>query len=65
MTELERVEREIATLQESVRSSLRALEDPDLSADGARRERASIELYRRHLGDLLMKRDDLRALIIK
>ncbi|MCJ2124081.1 hypothetical protein [Methylobacterium sp. J-077] len=65
MTELERVEREIATLEERVRSSLRALEDPDLSAEGARRERASIELYRRHLGDLLMKRDDLQALTSK
>ncbi|MCJ2061003.1 hypothetical protein MKL09_31350 [Methylobacterium sp. J-048] len=65
MTELERVKREIATLEESVRSSLRALEDPDLSAEGARRERASIELYRRHLGDLLMKRDDLQALTSK
>lgn len=65
MTELERVEREIATLQESVRPSLRALEDPDLSAEGARRERASIELYRRHLSDLLTKRDDLQALISK
>jgi hypothetical protein len=62
LTELERVEREIATLEESVRSSLRALEDPDLSADGARRERASIELYRRHLGDLLIKHDDLQSL---
>ena len=62
MTELERVEREIATLEESVRSSLRALEDPDLSADGARRERASIELYRRHLGDLLIEHDDLQSL---
>ncbi|MCJ2118783.1 hypothetical protein MKK65_19805 [Methylobacterium sp. J-001] len=62
MTELERVQREIATLEESVRSSLRALEDPDLSADGARRERASIELYRRHLGDLLIEHDDLQSL---
>lgn len=63
MTELVRVEREIATLEDRVRSSLRALEDPNLSAEGARRERASIELYRRHLGDLLTKRDDLQALM--
>lgn len=63
MSELEKVEREIATLEVSVRSSTRALEDPDLSAEGARQERASIELYRRHLGDLLMKRDDLQSLI--
>jgi hypothetical protein len=62
MTELERVEREIVTLQEGVRSSLRALEDPDLSAEGANRERASIELYRRHLDELLMKRDGLQFL---
>ncbi|WP_419828330.1 hypothetical protein [Methylobacterium sp.] len=62
MTELEKVEREIATLEESVRSSKRALEDPDLSAEGARQKRASIELYQRHLGDLLMKRDDLQSL---
>jgi hypothetical protein len=41
---------------------LRELENPDLSADGAKRERASIELYRRHLGDLLTKRDDLQTL---
>ncbi|MHC2109076.1 hypothetical protein [Methylobacterium sp. CM6246] len=63
MTELEKVEREIATLEESVRSSTRALEDPDLSAEGARRERASIELYQRHLDDLVMKHDDLQALM--
>lgn len=63
MTELERVEREIATLEESVRSSLRTLKDPHLSAEGAMRERASIELYRRHLGDLLIKRYDLQSLL--
>ncbi|KAA0122828.1 hypothetical protein CIW48_15400 [Methylobacterium sp. P1-11] len=62
MTELERVEREIATLQESVRTSTRALSDPNLSVEGANRERASIELYQRHLGYLLTKRDDLQAL---
>ena len=62
MTELEKVEREIAILQESVRSSTHALSDPTLSAEGANRERASIELYRRHLDDLLTKRGDLQAL---
>jgi hypothetical protein len=62
MTELERVEREIATLQESVRTSTQALGDPNLSAEGANRERASIELYRRHLDELLMKRDGLQFL---
>lgn len=62
MTELERVEREIATLQESVRTSTQALSDPNLSIESANRERASIELYQRHLDDLLTKRDDLQAL---
>jgi hypothetical protein len=62
MTELEKVEREIAILQESVRSSTHALSDPDLSAEGSNRERASIELYQRHLDDLLTKRDDLQAM---
>jgi hypothetical protein len=62
MTELERIEREIAILQESVRSSTHALRDPNLSAERANRERASIELYLRHLDELLTKHDDLRAL---
>jgi hypothetical protein len=62
MTELERVEREIATLQESVWSSTHALRDPNLSAEGANRERASIELYMRHLDELLTKLDDLQSL---
>lgn len=62
MTELEKVEREIATLEESVRRSMHALNDPELSAEGANRERASIALYQRHLGDLLTKRDDLQEL---
>ena len=30
--------------------------------EGQSRERASIELYQRHLDELLTKRDDLRAL---
>jgi hypothetical protein len=63
MTELEKVEREITTLKGSVRSSTRALENPDLSAEGARRERASIALYRQHLGDLITKRDNLQSLV--
>jgi hypothetical protein len=63
VTELEKVEREIAILQANVQSSTQALGDPSLSAEGARRERASIELYRRHLDDLLTKRDDLRSLM--
>ncbi|MEE7451558.1 hypothetical protein MRF4_29395 [Methylobacterium radiotolerans] len=62
MTELERVEREIAILQENVRSSTRALSDTNLSEDAANRERASIELYRHHLDELLMKRDGLQFL---
>ncbi|WP_056531005.1 hypothetical protein [Methylobacterium sp. Leaf361] len=62
MTELERVEREIAILQENVRSSTRALSDTNLSQDAAHRERASIELYRHHLDELLMKRDGLQFL---
>jgi len=62
MTELEKVEREIAILQESVRSSMHALSEPNLSAEGSSRERASIELYQRHLDDLFTKRDDLQAL---
>ena len=62
MTELERVEREIAVVQEGVRSSTHTLRDPNLSTEGANRERASLELYQRHLDELLTKRDDLRAL---
>jgi hypothetical protein len=62
MTELENVEREIATLQENVRSSTHALRDANLSEDAANRERSSIELYQRHLGELLMKRDGLQFL---
>jgi hypothetical protein len=62
MTELEKVEREIATLQENVRSSTRALRDTNLSEDAANRERSSIELYQRHLDELLMKRDGLQFL---
>jgi hypothetical protein len=62
MTELERVEREIAVLQEGVRSSTHALRDPSLSPEAANRERASIELYLRHLDELLTKHDDQRAL---
>ncbi len=61
MTELEKVEREIAILRDSVRISTQALSDPNLSTEGANRERASIEIYRRHLDDLLTKRDDLQA----
>ncbi|WP_139215679.1 hypothetical protein [Methylobacterium sp. UNC300MFChir4.1] len=61
MTELEKVDREIAVLQESVRISIQALGNPNLSTEGANRERASIEIYRRHLDDLLTKRDDLQA----
>jgi hypothetical protein len=63
MTELEKVEREIAILQANVQSSTQALGDPSLSVEGARRERASIELYRRHLGDLITKRNDLQSLL--
>ena len=62
MAELEKVEREITILQESVRVSTHALGDPTLSDEGQNRERASIELYRRHLDELLSKRDDLRAM---
>jgi hypothetical protein len=62
MTELEQVERDIATLQESVRLAMHALDDPSLSLEGRNREHASIELYQRHLAELLTKRDDLRAL---
>jgi hypothetical protein len=58
-----KVEREIAIPQANVQSSTQALGDPSLSAVGVRRERASIELYRRHLDDLLTKRDDLRSLM--
>ena len=53
MTELERVEREVATLQDSVRSSTQVLRDPDLSEIAANRERASIELCLRQLDDIL------------
>jgi hypothetical protein len=62
MTELEKVEREVVILQENVRSSTQALRDPDLSEEAANRERASIELYLRHLDELLMKRDGLQFL---
>ncbi|MCJ2016213.1 MULTISPECIES: hypothetical protein [unclassified Methylobacterium] len=62
MTELEKVEREIATLQQNVRSSTHALRDTNLSEDAANRERASIELYWHHLNELLMKRDGLQFL---
>jgi hypothetical protein len=62
MTELEKVEREIAILQENVRSSTHALSDTHLSEEAANRERASIELYQHHLDELLMKRDGLQFL---
>ncbi|WP_267360068.1 MULTISPECIES: hypothetical protein [unclassified Methylobacterium] len=61
MTDLEMVEREIATLQESIRVATHALDDPSLSVEGRNRERASIEFYQRHLDDLLTKRDYLQA----
>ena len=62
MTELERVECDIVALQESIRTSTHTLGDSALSVERQSRERASIELYQRHLDELLTKRDDLRAL---
>jgi hypothetical protein len=61
MMDLETVEREIATLQESIGVATRALDDPSLSVEGKNREQASVELYQRHLDDLLTKRDDLQV----
>ena len=62
MTELERVERDIATLQGSIRIARRALTDPSLPTDDRDRWQASIDLYERHLCELLAARDDLRSL---
>lgn len=62
MTELERVEGDIATLRESIRIARLALADLSLPADDRSRWQASIDLYERHLCELLAVRDDLRAL---
>lgn len=62
MVDLERTERDIATLQESIRIARLALTEPSLPAEDRRRWQTSIELYERHLCELIAKRDDLRAL---
>ena len=62
MTELERVEGDIATLQGSIRIARLALSDSSLPADDRERWQASIDLYEQHLGELLEVRADLRSL---
>ncbi|EIZ81920.1 hypothetical protein WYO_5508 [Methylobacterium sp. GXF4] len=62
MTELERVEGDIASLQGSIQIAQLALSDPALPSDDKRRWQASIDLYERHLSELLAVRDDLRSL---
>ena len=62
MTELERVEGDIATLRKSVRIARLALADPGLPADDRNRWQVSIDLYEQHLCELLAVRDDLRSL---
>ncbi|MCJ2092069.1 MULTISPECIES: hypothetical protein [unclassified Methylobacterium] len=62
MTELERVEGGIATLRESIRIARLALAEPGLPADDRSRWQASVDLYERHLRELLAVRDDLRSL---
>jgi hypothetical protein len=62
MTELERVEGDIATLQESIRIARLALTDSSLPAEDRGRWPASIDLYEQHLRELLAVRDDLRSL---
>ena len=62
MTELERVEGDIATLQESIRIVRLALADPSLPAGDKSRWQASIDNYERHLCELVATRDDLRSL---
>ena len=62
MTEPERAEGDIAMLQESVRIARLALADLSLSADEKSRWQAGVDLYDRHLCELLAVRDDLRSL---
>ena len=62
MTELERVEGDITTLQGSIRIARLALSDPTLPADDRDRWQASIDLRERHLRELLAARDDLQSL---
>ncbi|MCJ2061764.1 hypothetical protein MKK63_03465 [Methylobacterium sp. J-088] len=62
MTELERVEGDIATLRGSIRIAQLALADPSLPADDRIRWQASIDLYEQHLCELLAVQDDLRSL---
>lgn len=62
MTELERVEGDIATLQGSLRIARLALSDPALPAEDRDRWQASIDLYEQHLCELMAARDDLRSL---
>lgn len=62
MAELDRTERDIATLEEALRVARLALTDPNLSAELRSRGQATIEMYERHLAELRTKRDDLRSL---
>lgn len=62
MTELARVEGDIATLQGSIKIAKLALADPSLSADDRSRWLAGIDLYEQHLCELLAVRDDPRSL---
>jgi hypothetical protein len=62
MTQLESVERDVEVLQESLRLAQLALSEPSLSAEMRDRVRATIDLYERHLHELLAVRDDLRSL---
>jgi hypothetical protein len=62
MPELEQVEQDILTLQESLQIATLALADASLSAQDRSRWQASVDLYERHLAELRIERDDLRSL---
>jgi hypothetical protein len=62
MSELEKTEHDIATLRGRIRHSRLVLEDPNVTSEAAEREHASLDLFGRHMSELLTKRDDLRSL---
>ena len=61
MTELEKVQRDIDGLNESIRLSMHALADPALPAEAKAGERASITANQGYLAELLARRDELRG----
>ena len=62
MTELEQIERDITAVRDSILIAMRAPDDGSLYAAFKIRRQASLDLYRRYLAELLVKREDLRAL---